>query len=403
MKKRSSLFLFFVFYTIHYTGSNFVHPVTPAMFSNLGFPSYMFGVAFASLAATSFLFSPFWGKLSDMMGRISTMAISGAGYALSQYLFGMATTIPSVIVARLICGFFGGGFLVVTMAYVADCSTPETVGQNMTIYAAITSICNAAGYFIGGVIGDYSIKLVFICQTSLLLVNAVVCYFCVGEVEGFSRTERFDRKAMNPFRAFIDAREVLTKPLVTFLVAVFVTTFATQAYDQVFNYYLRDAFQFPPSYNGMIKAVTGIIGLIANLTINVWIARKTDGRKSIVTVLGLCAVSLLISIYIPDIKMYIMANIIFYTFNAMYLPILQALMVEDDSGSNGVTSGLFNTVRSLGMIAGPLLAGFAYDMNKMSPFMAAAIAFFLGTGICLLNYYQYKNKKNKQKEKIVLK
>lgn len=73
------------------------------------------------------------------------------------------------------------------------------------------------------------------------------------------------------FQAFLDARRFMTLTFAVLFFAVFLTSTATTAYDQNFNYFIKDQFHFNSSYNGMLKAVVGFISLIANTTICVWI------------------------------------------------------------------------------------------------------------------------------------
>lgn len=389
MKKKPSLLLFFIFSGIHQIASNFAHPVTPSIINGLGLPSYMFGLAFSCMATTNFLFSPFWGQRSDAKGRVKTMAICACGYACGQLIFSMANSGAMILCARLLAGAFAGGYTISSMAYVADMSTIENRGQNMSYLAAITVMGGSFGYFVGGMIGDYSIKMAFVAQVSVILVNAFLYYHFLGEAESWQPVSA-EGRSLNPFSAFKEAGEVLTKPLLTFLLAVFAANFATMAFDNMFNYYLKDAYNFPPSYNGKIKAAVGIIGLVVNFTINIWIARKTDSRKSIITVLTCCGVSLGVALMMPNVSLFIAVVMVFYTFNSMYQPILQALAVEDNDASNGVVAGLFNSTKSMGMIFGPLFAGFVYEINKMYPFIGASIAFFISAVICFVNLGQYK-------------
>ena len=60
---------FFIISAFQSLAANFAHPATPTLIQNLGLNDYMFGVAFAGMSLTNFLFSPFWGKISDQIGR----------------------------------------------------------------------------------------------------------------------------------------------------------------------------------------------------------------------------------------------------------------------------------------------------------------------------------------------
>ena len=53
--------------------ANVVHPVEPAFYISLALPDWIFGVAFASMALGLFLFAPFWGLVSDRIGRVRTL------------------------------------------------------------------------------------------------------------------------------------------------------------------------------------------------------------------------------------------------------------------------------------------------------------------------------------------
>ena len=72
--------------------ANFAHPITPTFIQELGLNDYMFGVAFACMSLTNFLFSPFWGKISHNFGVVKTMGFCYVGYALSQLAFGLSTS-----------------------------------------------------------------------------------------------------------------------------------------------------------------------------------------------------------------------------------------------------------------------------------------------------------------------
>jgi MFS family permease len=60
-------------------GANFIHPVTPTLILENGLPDYTFGVLFATMSLGSFLFSAFWGRMSDKKSRLSVMLVSSRG------------------------------------------------------------------------------------------------------------------------------------------------------------------------------------------------------------------------------------------------------------------------------------------------------------------------------------
>lgn len=259
----------------------------------------------------------------------------------------------------------------------------------MSYYVAINSVGAAFGYFIGGVLGNVSIFAVFVVQTSTIVFNGIMTYIFVDD--SFNSNKFTLNTSLNPFRAYNDIIGEMPKILITFLSAVFLTSIATTAYDNAFNYYLKDALGLPSSYNGIIKAIIGIVTLTVNFTVNIYIEKHLDARKSIIVVLFFCGISSLAVPFIPALYPFFVGNIIFFMFNAIYLPIQQDIVTRDqDSKTSGIISGIFNSVRAVGMIFGSLFSGIIYEYGNTLPFITTSIVFFISAIISVVNLRQYK-------------
>jgi DHA1 family multidrug resistance protein-like MFS transporter len=262
----------------------------------------------------------------------------------------------------------------------------------MSYYVAINSVGAAFGYFIGGVLGNVSIIAVFILQTSSIVLNGIVTYMLVADSK--NNTKFTTNTSLNPFKAYNDIIGEMPKILITFLTVVLLTSIATTAYDNAFNYYLKDALGLPSSYNGIIKAIIGIVTLIVNFTVNIYIERHLDARKSLILVLFLCGVSSLAVPFIPALYPFFIGNIIFFMFNAIYLPIQQDIVTRDqDSSTSGIISGIFNSIRAVGMIFGSLFSGIIYEYGNTLPFITTAIVFLISAVISVVNLKQYKTER----------
>lgn len=388
--KRASLKLFYVLMFLEVLAANMVHPVTPTLLTGLGMPSFMFGAAFAAMSATNFLFCPFWGRVGDSKGRVRTLVITILGYAGGQLLFLYAGTIPLLLAARLIAGLFAGGCTVCFMAYVADVAAPEACGRHMAVCAALTSAGTAAGYLVGGVLGDISVSAAFLSQFGLLCLDGVLIALFLADGPNYTRQPLRLAKAMNPLSAFSDAGSMMTAPMWVFLLVVFVSCFATTAYDNSFNYYLKEQFAFPPSYNGYIYAAVGVVGLLVNMTLGMWVQRNTDCRRSLTAVLTLCGVTLVISLLMERATPFIALNMLFYVFNSMYLPLQQGLVIRAGRHQHGQVSGVFSSIRAVGMVAGSLSAGFLYGVTPRLPLLVGAGAFLVAALAGAVNRRQYE-------------
>ena len=365
------------------------HPVTPTMFIEKGFEDYLFGVSFAAMSLCYFFGSLIWGTIGDRYGHIKVIAINGPIYGLTQLLFGMTNSVVMTIAARLIGGFFSAGVFVCSLAYLVNLTDKDNRGRYMNYYVAFNSVGAAFGYFAGGILGNYSINAVFMFQSSAIVLSGILTYLLIDEQ--YLETKFTSGMSLNPFRAYNEIMGEMPKILVTFLMAVFLTSLATTAYDNAFNYYLKDVLGLPSSYNGIIKAIIGIVTLTVNFTVNFYIEKHTDARKSLIAVLLLCGFSSLAVPFIPTLYPFFIGNIIFFMFNAIYLPIQQDIITRDqDSKTSGLISGIFNSVRAVGMIFGALFSGFIYELGSSLPFIATSIVFFISSVICIINLRQYK-------------
>ena len=172
MKRRASIPIVLVLMFFQLMASNMVHPVTPTFFKDLSMPTYLFGAAFAAMAVTQFLFCPFWGRMGDSVGRVRVLVFSTLGYAVGQLAFLLSGSVPTILLARMLSGLFAAGTTVNFMAYIADVSPAGQLGRNMSVCAAVTSAGTAAGYLVGGVIGDLSVHGTFHAQIAILCTVA---------------------------------------------------------------------------------------------------------------------------------------------------------------------------------------------------------------------------------------
>ena len=361
-------------------GMNFHHPVTPTLFTDLGLPSRIFGTSFSMMCFTTFLTSVFWGEISDRKGRIKTFMIGCIGYGISQFLLGFSTTELQVLLARALSGSFSAATAVPTMAYIIDISSEQERGKNLSMYTAISLSTLAVGYLIGGFLGTLSPVLALNFQAVYMIATGIFAYLCVEDYikEDSMISMKNLLVKVNPVQSFINARPVMNRIMIYFLIVVFITAFASSAYDNAFNYYLKDQLNFIPAYNGILKGIIGLVGLVSNFTINMWILQKKDICRSLAVIILLCGVSACCSVMSGTLVLFILFNLLFFSVNAIYQPIVQSLSVyRQDPAYNGIISGLFNGIKSIGNVFGSLVAGFIYGYDFTFPFMLAAGLFFL--------------------------
>ena len=393
--KKKSIFRMLFLSGVMAIGMNFHHPVTPTLFTSLNLPSYVFGTSFALMCFFSFLTSMFWGELCNKSGRVKVFTISCILYGIAQFMLGYSYNEMSIYVSRAFAGIFAGGATVAAFAYVVDLSDRDSKGKNIAIFTAIQTICLSIGFLIGGFLGTAHYKLAFSSQAVWMIFCGVIGQLILIESYYDKENKNSLLKTLNPFSTFKSSKDVMTKGFAIFLLLIVVTAFATTCYDNAFNYFLKAQLDFKPSYNGIIKAVFGVIGLTSNFTINIWIMKKTNIKKSLTVVLFLCFVASLIVFNISEITIFLFFNVVFFSCNAIYQPIIQAIGVMDrEHNEIGIVSGIINALKSLGNVLGALTAGFVYGIYFKLPFLVASIMFLLSFIIAFILIKQNIVEKN---------
>lgn len=379
MRKKVSVPRLLFLISLYSLAANFAHPITPTLIQNLHLHDYMFGVAFACMALTNFLFSPFWGKISKGFGYARTAGFCFLGYAAAQALFGFALTEGQIIFARLLGGFFISGISVTQILYIMENSPAEKQGEDLASCAALTAVFSAFGYMVGGFIGDVSIKAVFFCQVVGLSVTGLLFWFILADsTEKQPISLKEIGRQSNPFQSFKDAAPLLSGVILMFLISSAAASFASTCYEQCFNYFIKDQYGFPPSYNGLLKAAVGFITLFFNSTLCVVIMRKTDTVKSIVPILFGCFITMGAIVLCENVIVFLIINVIFFGVSAIVQPILQAMIGRFSKEDSNTLAGLYNSMRSLGMVAGSLFAGFIYEVGPRLSFVCSALGFLIG-------------------------
>lgn len=360
--------------------TNMVHPVTPTLMEQRGFPDYMFGVMFAAMAVGGFAFAPTWGRYSDRRGRRGPMAASILGYALMQMAFCYTPNPAAVIAIR----FGGGSFVICSSVLLVACAvdlSPEPLrARNLAYVAAATTLGGSLGYFSGGLMGMVSVEAAFWAQSALLILSAALAWGLLGET--------LPAPAVRPQRARgpkSGLRGLLDAPMWLFLLGVTFAVFATTGYDNALNYYFRDQMRFDAWVNGVLRGVAGLMGLSVNLFVNPLVMRKFELRGSLAAVLALGGASVCVMIAMPGLPLFLTMKFTCDIFGAMYPPIQQSAMAENQDRDFGLVSGLFGSARSVGMVAGALAAGLLYEIAPAAPFYAQGVGFIMAAACTLFS------------------
>lgn len=353
-------------YFLIIVSANFIHPITPLLVKMRGLPDYMFGVAFAVMSITNFFFSSMWGKISDAYGRRNIIVIGMTGYVFGQIIFSRAYDINTLIMARLISGFFNGAMHIPIFAYIIDISKKEEIKNRINITVAFSTVGTSIGYFVGGMVGIYGINLNFYIQFIVFTGLILFTFMAFSENKKFERKLSFKSvvKSFNPFEVFIRVK-FEKKEAYIFLAMSFFIFFSNVMYENAFSYYLPSQLDLNSNVNGMFKAFTGLMTLILNMTVMVYVLRNLNIYNSILTILGFSVSMLVGVIFSTDIFVFFLTNVCFYIVFSMIIPLQQAIIMENvDEDNRGAASGMINGARAIGSIIGAFSYSFVYTISS---------------------------------------
>ena len=394
MKYKTRFALFFAGMSLMQLAANFAHPVTPTIIQDLALPDYMFGLMLAAMMLSNFLFSPFWGKLNSTISSRKTLMICCIGYGVAQLGFAWGTTQADILLARVLAGIFVGGIFVSYLTYIVNRAAPEDQARYLTYSATIQAVCGAFGYLIGGVIGEYSIRFTFLFQSaSLIFCGFFFRFLCLPDNDPNARQplKQLIRQS-NPMRAFLDGRQFMNASFVLLFALNILLNFGNTGFDQVFNYYLKDQLGLTSSYNGLIKAAVGLISFVFNMTLCLWIIRKTDTRISMTVLTLFCALASIGTLVFPQIEIFIFFSVLLYAGYSVSLPVLQNMVAQQAVPvQKNLVMGFYNATKSLGSIIGSLMAGFLYGLHIKLPFLIVAVTYGLSVAAAA-GYWRHRPK-----------
>lgn len=381
--EKNKMKVFLIFNLLLTIGMNLGHPVTPSLLKSLDVGPHVFGIAFAAMSATNFFFALIWSNLANGLKKTRILMISSIGYGFAQLLFAYSWGESSIYLARFLGGMFAGGFQVGLMTYIINEAAEADQSRYITMSSIIISVGGALGFFIGGKIGDYSVKGTFVVQAALHVIMGLLFYFVLGSREDIDEhIEKSMIKDSNPFKVMASSSEYWLGVTKFIFLSILVTSIAVTLFDQSFNYYIKDIFDLPPSVNGNVKAIVGIFALVLNFMVIKRHANK-EGREP-ATLLSLVILLMgLVAVFVGMLNNsndFLKLALVWFGLNTVMIPLQQNLVMayKHDAKSGNQLTGLYNALLMLGKIIGALATSFVYSLNPSSSFAVSGILLFVG-------------------------
>jgi MFS family permease len=235
MKSRKpSLLIIFLTVFIDLIGFGIVLPLLPRYSEKYGAEGFMIGVIIASFSIMQFLLAPFWGRLSDRIGRRPVLLLSNAGSTISYALFAWASmpgwsgssAMMLILMSRIFAGACGANISVAS-AYIADVTPPEKRSKGM----AIIGVAFGLGFILGPALGAMSASWFGLAGPGWMAAAICAANFCLATV--ILAESRHPGAKPAPGRPGLDQwRRVLARPQAGLLVGIyFLATFCFASFE----------------------------------------------------------------------------------------------------------------------------------------------------------------------------
>lgn len=391
-KQRSPLVIAFFTIFLDLLGFGIVIPVNSFYVESLGASPMTVTMLSATYSLMQFLFSPFWGRLSDKLGRRPIILISVAFSALGHLIFGMSSTIAVVFLARILAGF-GNANLGTAQAIISDSTTSENRAKGMGLIGAAFGLGFLLGPAIGGFAGQYSPQAPALVAAALAAINFISAWLFLPEtrVFGASSNNALHRKIFS-FEAL--GRAVQLPNVSTILKISFINTAAFAMFEVVIGLMMERAY-LPSEGRGTHEHIAAAAKLTAWFLVTVGITAviiqggligrlsKKFGEVALIKT-GLLIMSLsvlsmpLVASHAPYETMLICACLL-AAGTGIFNPSQSALISKSTpADEQGGILGLNQSMSALGRVFGPVLSGAMFEMNMGLPFYVAAAFTFVG-------------------------
>ncbi len=378
--RQPALGFIFVTLTLAIIGFGLLIPVLPQLIvhfqgGDIAAGSKAYGWVVSIYALMQFVGSPLLGALSDRFGRRKIILIATAGSAIDYVIMANAPTLAWLFVARTIAGFTAGVFATAN-AYVADVTTPEKRAHAYGLLGAAFGIGFIIGPVLGGLLGNYSLRLPFWFAAGCSALNWLYGWFVLPESLPPEHRREFSWKRANPVGAFLGLKRF---PAVMGLVEAFFIFMLSQLLLQsTWALYTNYRYQWSPLQVGSSLAFAGFaMAVVQAVLVKRLVPRLGDTRA---VVIGFC-ISLVAQVcygLAPQGWM-IYAIICAGALAGIAGPALQAYITKHvPQNEQGSVQGVFGGLQSLAGIPGPFIAShsFGWAIGQTGFWHLPGIAFF---------------------------
>ena len=348
-------------------GIGLIFPILPRLLESVAHTQNtapIIGIMIALYAVMQFIFAPVLGALSDNLGRRPVLLISLVGAAINYVAMAFAPQLWMLLLGRAIAGLTSANMSVAT-AYVTDISPEDKRARRFGLFNAMFGAGFIVGPVLGGLLGDYWLRLPFIAAAALNAGNLLLALFVLPESHTPAR-QKIDLAALNPLRPL---RWVFSmKGLVPVVLVFFILAATGEAYGTCWALWGFDAFRWNGFWIGLSLGTFGACLTLAQAFLP-GPATKYLGERNAVLVGIACACGALVAMAFAKQGWIVFAIMPVFALGGIGTPAFRALATRQvDPARQGQFQGVLASAVSLASIVGPLVfSTFYFLVQKRWP------------------------------------
>jgi DHA1 family multidrug resistance protein-like MFS transporter len=365
-------------------GFGMVMPIMPFYIESMGASATELGLLVAISPFIQLVASPLWGSVSDRRGRKPVLVVGLLGYGISMVLFGLSTQLWMLFVARGVGALLSAATMPTTMAYVSDSTSEEDRGGGMGVLGAAMGLGMVLGPALGGLLGSESLSTPFFLTAAVCLVTLLLVLLTLPESLPVEARRAATPTRIKPIAQLRGLWQALSGPLGALLFMAFLVSFGLTNFQGIFGYYALKKFGYGTEEVGWILTVVGIVGALTQGVLTGPLTKRWGEATVIKATLLASAITFGLLLAANNLATVLLTTGLFTLPNALLRPAVISLTSKRAGDRQGTAMGLNNSFNSLGRVAGPIWAGFAFDLNYDLPYLSGAVIMFIGFLISLV-------------------
>lgn len=373
--ERAALAVLFAVVFINLVGFGLVVPLLPFFGQSLDAQAWQIALMFSAYSLGQFFAEPFWGRLSDRIGRRPVLLITVAANAVGYLMLAFAPNIWAAIAIRLFTGL-GAGNISTVQGYVADVTPPDKRAGRMGLIGAAFGLGFIVGPGLGGVLVHeelgrlgYQLPIFVAAALAALAAVGVIVFLKECRVRATAETPPPQRFLAGLHQAFADP--VVSRVLLVTL--IYMAGFSGM--ESTFGLWAEARYGWGAREVGLAFMAVGVVSVIGQALIAGRLARRFGEARVLAFGCLLFGAGLVGQVLSPSQTLVPVIMAFGALGMALTMPNVSALIsrsVEPDR--QGAMLGLNMATSSIARIFGPIVAGAIFSgIGHDWPFLIGAM------------------------------